>query len=256
MSIPTAAAWLDSYPCEFKEGLRAAVADGYRCIAASAIAGTMHPAELSQSGRRHLARHLRDLGLTCVSLGAEFAGAGLADPRHTSERIELLGDVIRLARDLGVADVSYAIGGHDDPQRAEAARQVLAELADISDRTGITLTGISGDGDARLLAEQVRRLGCETMKVGIDAAADRDYDAIAAAAGGCIGAVIARDVRRRGDRWVEVPFGEGEVDFARLLSTLEQSGYAGFLTIRADTESPARSILKGGAAYFAGFARP
>lgn len=240
--------WLDSYGRTFKDALRAAAADGFGSVQAAALHGTLSPAELSATGRRHLVRHLADLGLRLDGLGLEFPEQGLAAPNHTERRLAIVRDVVTLAHDLGAARVAVRSGGFAADSPAELTREALSALAELSDRSGVTIAVQPADSGIHEAAEKVRNVGCETLCVAVDTLDTPDVseldDGVFA---GRIGWVTLRDARRRGSAVEQTAYGAGDVDFERLLSILEQSGYSGPLTLR--TESGGGAALHQGRVF-------
>lgn len=235
-------AWLGSYGAGFKPALETARTDGFRLIEADATAGVLRPRELSQSARRHLARHLRDLGLGLHGLGAEFEGSGLSDPSHADARLAELRDVVALARELAAPVVQTRVCDPSKPLGGE----ILREIARLADGSGVRVVV---HGPAGELAKEVRSLGVDRLAVGLDSAASPDAAADARACDGVIGGVFLRDVRRHERNVAQVPFGEGEADFPRLLAELARNGYVGPYTLRWDGPGGAR-VMRRGLEYF------
>lgn len=245
-------AWLDSYRRGLREGLNAARQDGFALVAANTVGTELNPREFSRSARRHLARHLRDLGLALPILAAEFPGAGLADPQRADERFERFRDTLEMCAELGVPMAAVNIGGLSDPKGRPLAGQLLAATAELADRFGIRTAVRSEPAAMGELAEQFRRLDCPMLGLSLDSAE----------LGGQTGellervvqsarVVYLRDVRRVGERIEEVPYGRGEVDFPALLGGLEAGGFGGPLVIRREGENLAVDALRQGREYVA-----
>ncbi len=227
--------WLDSYGRAFKDALRAAAADGFGLVQAAALHGTLSPAELSGTGRRHLVRHLADLGLHIDGLGLEFPDLGPAAPDFAERRLAMVRDVVTLAHDLGAARVAVRSGGFAPDSPAELIREVLSALAELSDRSGVMIAVQPADAAIRQAAEKVGSVGCETLSVALDTLDTPDVSELENEVfAGRIGWATLRDVRRRGSAVEQTAYGAGDVDFQRLLSILEQKGYSGPLTLRTD----------------------
>jgi sugar phosphate isomerase/epimerase len=253
MSAPASlAAWLDSYRRGLRGGLSAAREDGFRLVSANTADTELDPRDFPRSARRHLARHLRDLGLAIPLLAAEFPGAGLADPRRADERFERFRDTLEMCADLGVPLAAVNIGGLSDPKGCPLAEQLLAAAADLADRFGIRTAVRSEPAALDELAERLRRLGCPMLGVSLDSAelggrmGELLERALPAAQ-----VVYLRDARRVGERIEEVPYGRGEVDFPALLGGLEAGGYGGPLVIRREDENLTVDALRQGREYVA-----
>ncbi len=144
-------------------------------------------------------------------------------------------DVVTLAHDLGAARVAVRSGGFAEKASADLTGEVLSALAELSDRSGVVIAVQPADAGIYQAAERVRNVGCETLCVAVDTletpdVSELDNDLFA----GRIGWATVRDARRRGSAVEQTAYGAGDVDFRRLLSILEQSGYSGPLTLRTD----------------------
>jgi len=243
---PRLAAWLDSYPQDLKAALRTAARTGFACIAANTNRKDFDPRDFGESARRHLRRYLRDLGLTLDQVVAAFPGAGLADPSRADERVAQLRQTLQLAADLGVPTAGVTLAGLGDERRRDLAAEMLALAAELAEGFEKPLAVFSTDPPEDV-APRLRRLGSPRLKLGLDTAA-------LAGAGlhlppGLVAAVHLRDVRRMGQTMEEVPFGQGDVDFAALLGGLAESEYAGTLTIRRDVAGRPVDALRQGREY-------
>lgn len=245
------AAWIDSYRRGLRDGLTAAREDGFARIAANTAGTELDPGNFTHSARRHLARHLRDLGLKLNILAAEFPGAGLADRRRADERFERFRATLEMCAEMGVPLAAVNVGGLADAQSRPLAEQVLAATAELADRFGVR-TAVRGDAAALSeLAECVRKLDCPALGLSLDSAELRAREDLLERVAPLVGAVFLRDVRRVGDGLEEVPYGRGEVDFGALLGNLDAGGYAGPLVIRREAEAVPVDALRQGREYVA-----
>lgn len=226
------AAWLAAYPLDFKNALNAARHDAFRSVHADTLRADFQPQDFSHSARRHVLRYLRDLGMTLDAITAAFPGRGLADAALTEQRLAHLRATVELCTDLGVGSSLVTVSGFADPATAGLAHEVLAATADLADRAGVQLAIQSADAP-ETVAEQIARVGCPNLALAVDTA-HTGRPAALSASGGRIGAVHLRDVRHTGDRVEEVPFGTGEVDFARVLADLGEAAYSGAFVVRRD----------------------
>ena len=250
MSAKRVGVWLDSYGQAFKQALRAAAEDGFDCVQAAALEGALTPAEMSSTGRRHLVRHLLDLGLTIEGLGLEFdGGMGLAQPTSAERRFAHVRDTVALARDLGATRVAVRMGGFQGDAVAGLTDELLGALAELSDRSGVTIAVQPADGSVAEVAGHVRGVGCDLLRVAIDTLLTPELSILEdEMVIGIIGWATLRDARRRGDVVEQTPYGVGDVDFHRLLGLLEQAGYAGPLVLRSDAGGAA--ALRQGRVFF------
>jgi sugar phosphate isomerase/epimerase len=244
------AAWLDSYRVGLREGLEAAAGQGYRFVQANSAGREFDPREFSASARRDLGKYLQNMGLQLDALALDYPGVGLADPTAASERVDRLRAMLDLCVALRVPRAAVSLSGFEDARTGPLARELLGVVADLADRAGVDAS-ISGGADApAVTAAQVRLLGCPRLHVALDTARlPGTPDAVIAVAD-TVGAVTLRDVRRAGEQYVEVPFGEGDVDFVALLGQLQAAPVAASLVVRHDAAGGV-DVLKQGREYMA-----
>jgi sugar phosphate isomerase/epimerase len=236
------AAWLDSYGRGLRLALSRAREDGYRQCAARGTGTELDPASLSRTGRRHLIRHLADLNLKLACLAAEFPGHLLDDAQRAEERLARVRALLEMCAEMNVPRASVRLGSLRDPATRGLAQQVLAELADLSDRTGIVLA-VGGEGP--VIADCLRALGCPHVGVWLDSAAWTGERAALRSVAERAQLVDLRDARRIGERVEETALGRGEVDFATLLAVLEEHDYRGPLVIRREGAGPVDTLRDG-----------
>ncbi len=234
MDAERLAAWLDSYRAGLREGLQTAAEQGFGLVQAGAATGELEPSGFSRSARRHLRRYLEDLGLRLDALALEYPGAGLAEPAHADQRVDQLKRTLELCADLRVPRTIVTLSGFDQPRTADLAQELLGVVADLADRFGIQTAVNSRTDPLEDSAGRVRRTGCRHLHLALDAAYLRnDEIQRVAQVADRIGTIHLRDVRRSGDQFQEVPFGQGEVDFRALLAQLE-AGAGPPLVLRHD----------------------
>lgn len=240
------AAWLDTYRRDLRAALAAARGDGLRLISVNAAGGLLDPTGLSHSGRRHLARHIVNLGLGWAGLAAEFPGAGLADPARADERLARVRAVLELCRELHVPQASVNLSGAE----TGLAEAVLRELAELSERIGVPVAVHDPTGaELDELARRIQGLGQPLVRLGLDTAALPPAQPAIANYAALAGDVYLRDVRRRGAGVEETSYGAGEVDFRALLAALSAGGYGGALVLRRDAASAGVDALRQGREY-------
>lgn len=245
------AAWLDSYRRGFKDSLAAAAADGFRGVFANAMRADFNPDEFGDSARRHLKKHLADLGARMVGVAVEFPGAGLADAEHADRRIAQVRKTLELAADLGLPVAATRLGGLVDPRVSAVATQAIQAAADAAERFGVTLAVHADGTDVAALCEQVRRLDCRHLRLGLDSATLDLAGGVAGGATPLAADIWLRDVRRRGGELEETDFGRGDVDFSSLLASLEAGEFRGVITVRRDAASAGVDALRQGREYIA-----
>lgn len=223
-------AWLDSYRQDLRSALEHAVRDGFRVIQANTVASELDPTAFGASARRHFKNHLTNLGLRLDGLGAEFAGRGLLDPQSADERLAHLLRTLEMSAQLGVPRATVRLAGLDDPRARGLAEQLLPVIADAADRSGVQVAVHAGTEGLMTAAELLRRLRAPHVGLGVSTAALAPGAAPGLA--DLLADVQLRDVRRVDDQVEETPFGDGEVDFRRILGDLEAAEYRAALTVR------------------------
>lgn len=188
------------------------------------------------------------LGL-CVS--AVGGGPNLVIPAQAAGAIESFKGFLDLAMELG-AGIVTAETKHRPPDlpEAEAWRSVTQTVGAICKEAEArgALLAIEPAGpcfirDTEMFLELKRRVGSPALKVNYDPAnivwAGCDPAAGAVAVGPDIVHTHAKDVGRivrdaqdtAKERFMDVPAGEGLVDYPAVLQALQDAGYRGFLTI-------------------------
>jgi sugar phosphate isomerase/epimerase len=203
-------------------------------------------------------RQLSDLGIRITCLFGGFEGESYADiptvkrtvglvPRETrAARTAELKAIADFARELSVDVVGVHIGfvPHDpaDPDYRELL-ELTRGVCDHCSRNHQALHLETGQEPADVLIRFLDDVGRDNLFVNFDPANMILYGAgqpLAALEllGARVRSVHCKDARwsdRPGETWGrEVPLGEGDVDFAAFLATLERIGYDGPLTIERE----------------------
>ncbi len=210
--------FVDAYGCDLREALHLAARQGYGAIQLSASSLGPDPRAFSNSARRHLRKYLSDLGLRLDACAADYPGLGLADPDAGEQRQEHFRRVLELNHDLQAARGATSLGGLADERHADRAREVLRMVADLTDRVGLRTALVDPQATPTALADELRAVGCPTLRLGLDTARLAGGVDVARQVAGLLDTLYLRDVRRVGDRVEEVAYGSGEVDFAEILA--------------------------------------
>lgn len=252
MSIHGLGVVLDSFGQPVKDALRTAAKLELRQVELPATTQEVDPQQLGRSGRRHLMHYVSDLGLNLTALGGDLGGARFTDSSALDQRLEKTRRIIEMAAELRVPVVTTHLGRVD---KETLGRGYLLEavryLAEISDRTGTFVAVETGSGDPQTLAELLRQVNSSTLGAaydpasllvegydplsGIDPLADRIFIARVRDA-------IAGSERRPGR---EVNIGDGQVDLAEYLASLDQAGYnRAALIRRTSSDRPIQDIAE------------
>lgn len=239
------AAWLDYYRAPLRDALERSRADGYQVVTPNTVSADLDPALLGHTGRRHLLNHLQSLGLGFAGLATEFPGMGLTDSAHAEQRLRHLRTSLEMARDLGVRRASVKIGGFGDPRSLPLAVELLSGAADLSDRTGVTLSVHGSSRDAESLLQKVNELDCPTIRFTLDSAALAANPELIQSAMRRIGEIHLRDGRSHGEQFEETSFGRGDVDFVGLLAMAESADHEPLRVVRRDTPGNVDALRQG-----------
>jgi L-ribulose-5-phosphate 3-epimerase len=243
---------LDSFGQPVKESLESASRLGLRQIELPATTGEVNPNVLSSSGRRHLQRHIAGLGLELSALGGDLGGTRFRDSPDLEQRLDRTRRIIEMAADLRVPVMTTHLGRFDpEARRRGDLAAVVRELADAADRVGTFVAFETGGADPSEMASLLKEINCEWLGVCFDPASllMEGYDPIESVepAAGKILIARARDAISGTDRRPghETSLGYGEIDLARYLAALDQSGYRNATFIRrTDSERPLQDIAE------------
>jgi sugar phosphate isomerase/epimerase len=250
---PRLSVCLDDLQIDVKSAMDRARILGFRAIDVGATSGALSSGELSQTGRRHLIKHLADLGLRLSSLRGPTAGPAYWDPQQGEQRLETMKGVIGLAHALGVSVVSTTLGPmsadpHDD--KVHRAKESMAVLADLADRAGVAVAIEPWGMHAATLGKMISEIGCPMLNACCDSGAmlmqGDDPHRVAESLGGRIQLVRARDAvsGTRESLGHEVAQGEGDLDPPRFLAGLMEAGYQGDMVLTRTASEHAAADLK------------
>lgn len=252
---------LDSFRLPLDEAIEQAVSIGAQGFQAYALAGDFAPDGLDAAGRRALLKKIRSAGLCVSALCGDF-GLGFADPQRNPELIEKSKRILELAVDLDTNVVTTHIGTVPEDVSCETYRvmqDACGQLSQAADRLGAHFAVETGPESALRLKDFLDSLGSRGVAVNLDpanlvmVAGDDPVEAVHtlkdyivhthAKDGRMLHPKRLEDGSLDGDPFIELPLGQGDVDFVRYLDALEQIGYKGFLTIEREVgENPAADI--------------
>jgi len=249
---------LDDLKRDVKDAMALARRMGFGAVDIAATSGAVSPFEMTESGKRHLRRHLGDLGLRLASLRGPASGPGYADATGGDRRLETARRVLDLAAGLGVPVVTTALGTVGDGAAGERARlgEALRILADAADRRGVILAVETGGVSSADLRTLLGDIDCPHLAACCDSGAmlmhGEDPAQVGALLAGRVRAVRARDAvpGRPGSPGHEVAHGEGQLSVERFLGGLAEAGYGGDLTLtRTAGANPVEEIARAKAAF-------
>ena len=194
----------------------------------------------------------RSAGLCVSALCGDF-GLGFTDPQRNPELIEKSKRIMELAVDLDTNVVTTHIGTVPEDTSCETYRimqDACGQLSQAADRLGAHFAVETGPESAVRLKNFLDSLGSRGVAVNLDpanlvmAGGGRPGGGRPYTQGHPIVHTHAKDGRMLhpnkredgsldGEPFIELPLGQGDVDFVRYLDALEQIGYEGFSDHRA-----------------------
>lgn len=241
----------DSFRLNFEDSIKAAsrldvsgvqkYMTGADCAADTITADNLTPARI---------REIKDImssnGLVfsaiCGDFGVDLDTDGIVDK---SKR------VLEKAKELDCHIVTTHIGHifETEDARMEKIRKNAYELASFADSIGSVFAAETGTEKATVLKSFLDSLGAKGLRVNYDPA-----NLVMVAADDPVAGVYtlrdyivhthAKDGIKTGDTtWLELPLGQGGVDFDKYLAALNDIGFDGYLTIEREVgENPAGDI--------------
>ncbi len=260
---------INSFRTDIPTSVRKAAECGAQGIQVYSTHGEMAPENLSPEKRRDFLNLVKDNGLIISALCGDLGGGGFIHKDLNKERVEKSKRILDLAKDLETDIVTTHIGvvpsdpNHDRYKIMQEACHELAEYADSIDAHFAVETGPETSAVLKGFLDSLNSTG---VGVNLDPA-----NLVMVTGDDPVGAVhnlkkyivhthakdgkqiffrdpeivygIKKDVIVTDDSFIEVPLGEGSVDFPKYLAALEEIGYNGFLTIEREVgDDPAKDI--------------
>lgn len=246
----------DGFRLGSEDGVRKAAEIGADGIQVYAVSGAVSP-EMTKEQRLAFVKLVKDLGLEISALCGD-TGRGFASEENNPETLEISKAIVDLAVDLGTHVVTTHIGTVPDDKNDPKYGIMLKackELADYAASRNVTFAVETGPEKAPLLRQFLDDVDSKGLGVNLDPAnlvmcSEDDPVAAVHTLAKYIVHTHAKDGKalnppQDGRRWIELPLGEGGVDWPRYLEALDAIGYRGFLTIERECGAdPAADILK------------
>ena len=243
----------------WKRAVQAAAELGAEAVEIDARRG-IRPQDLSQTALRDIRKALEDYHLK-VSAVSFYTRRGYNVLNDLDRRVEATKAALQMAHKLGTNVVVNYVGRVPDDRQDPSWDLLLDTLRDLGDygqRAGATLAARTGPESGETLAALIDALPDGALAVDFDPGGLIVHgfsarEAVAALAGH-VWMVHARDAVRdlAQGRGVEVPLGEGSVDFPEMLGILEESGYRGYFTVERESSSKPLPDLRQAIQYLRG----
>ncbi|MBE6795395.1 MAG: sugar phosphate isomerase/epimerase [Ruminococcaceae bacterium] len=260
---------INSFRTDIPTSVRKAAECGAQGIQVYSTHGEMAPENLSPEKRKEFLKLVKDNGLIISALCGDLGGGGFIHKDLNKERVEKSKRILDLAKDLETDIVTTHIGvvpsdpNHD---RYKIMQEACHELAEYADSINAHFAVETGPETSAVLKGFLDSLESTGVGVNLDPA-----NLVMVTGDDPVGAVhnlkkyivhthakdgkqiffrdpeivygIKKDVIVTDDSFIEVPLGEGSVDFPKYLAALEEIGYNGFLTIEREVgDDPAKDI--------------
>ena len=260
---------IDSFRTDTASAVKKAAAVGAQGIQVYATKGEMSPENLVGEKRSDFKKLVADNGLVISALCGDLGG-GFGNRDENPERVEKSKRIIELAKELGTDVVTTHIGvvpQDSNHERYKIMQEACFELSRFADSLDAHFAIETGPETSAVLKGFLDSLGSTGVGVNLDPAnlvmvtGDdpagavynlRDYIVHTHAKDGKqlyykdpeIVYGLVKDSLVTGPSFLEVPLGEGSVDWNKYLAALEDIGYKGFLTIEREVgNNPEKDII-------------
>lgn len=260
---------IDSFRTDTASAVKKAAAVGAQGIQVYATKGEMSPENLVGEKRSDFKKLVADNGLVISALCGDLGG-GFGNRDENPERVEKSKRIIELAKELGTDVVTTHIGvvpQDSNHERYKIMQEACFELSRFADSLDAHFAIETGPETSAVLKGFLDSLGSTGVGVNLDPAnlvmvtGDdpagavynlRDYIVHTHAKDGKqlyykdpeIVYGLVKDSLVTGPSFLEVPLGEGSVDWSKYLAALEDIGYKGFLTIEREVgDNPEKDII-------------
>ncbi len=260
---------INSFRTDIPTAVKKAAEVGAQGIQVYATSGEMSPLELVGNKRKEFLDLVKSNGLVISALCGDLGGGGFIHKDLNRDRVDFSKKILDLAKELETDVVTTHIGvvpedpNHDRYKIMQEACFELAEYADSIDahfavetgpETSLVLKGfldslnstgvgvnldpanlvmVTGDDPAKAVHNLKKYIVHTHAKDGKQIFY-RDPEIVYG---------IKKDVIVTDDSFIEVPLGEGSVNWQEYLKALEDIGYNGFLTIEREVgENPEKDI--------------
>lgn len=273
----------DSFRTDIKTALEKARACGASGVQIYATTGELAPENLSPEKRRELLDMVNSSGLVISALCGDL-GQGFGNREKNPQLIERSKRILDLAKDLETDVVTTHIGvvpadaAHPRYAVMQEACHSLAEYADSVEAHFAIETGPEVSAVLKGFLDNLHSRGvCVNldpanlvMVTGDDPVAAvhnlKDYIVHTHAKDGrklldsdpeeIYGLRPVEEIVQEGECFVELPLGEGDVDWPRYLQALEDIGYKGFLTIEREVGEDPEADIRRAVAFLRQYVKP
>jgi sugar phosphate isomerase/epimerase len=260
---------INSFRTDIPTSVKKAAECGAQGIQVYATSGEMSPDVLVGAKRKEFLDLVKSNGLVISALCGDLGGGGFIHKDLNRERVDYSKRILDLAKELETNIVTTHIGvvpNDKNHERYKIMQEACFELSRYADEMDAHFAIETGPEIATTLRMFLDDLGSKGVAVNFDPAnfvmvtgddpvkgvyTLKDYIVHTHAKDGkklresnpeVIYRIIDEEANQ-GDAYIELPLGEGNVDFHNYLKALDEIGYKGFLTIEREVgENPCDDI--------------
>lgn len=260
---------LDSFKTDIQTALKKAVEVGASGIQVYATKGELAPENLTTQKRKEFLNNVKTHGLTISALCGDL-GQGFGDASKNLELIEHSKRILDLAKELETNIITTHIGViPNDPhhERYKIMQDACFQLCKYADEVDAHFAIETGPEIALTLKKFLDSLNSKGVAVNLDPAnfvmvtgddpvlavyTLKDYIVHTHAKDGrrlmikdpeIVYGLIEEEIQTA-QSFIELPLGEGDVDFKNYLKALDEIGYKGFLTIEREVGNKPEADIK------------
>ncbi len=257
-------AMVESFRLGFRGGVEKAASLGVAGIQAFATDGELAPEKMTAEKIRETLDIVKSNGIVFSALCGDF-GYSFKDAENNRHYIDKSKRVLDLSLELGCGIVTTHIGHiaeETDPAKIEVLREACRELAEYADSVGAYFAIETGGDKGCVLGPFLDSLGAQGLRVNFDPANlvmcqdDRPEEALKYLGKYVVhthakdGIMLKKKVEGKieldeeakkhaammemGHKFLEMPLGQGDVNFDVYLPALKATGFDGFLTIERE----------------------
>ena len=238
---------VESFRCDFVTGVKKAADLGLQGIQKYATSGEINwtPSQIKET-----LDIVKSHGLVFSALCGDF-GHGFSNKSRNAELVEKSKRVVDLAKKLECNVITTHIGvvPEKEDKTKEIMRAACRELAVYADSMEAAFAVETGPEKAKVLADFLDSLGAMGVRVNFDPAnlvmcvADNPVTAVDELKKYIVHTHAKDGVMLENGGYLELPLGQGGVNFDTYLPALAKTGFDGFLTIEREVgETPEADI--------------
>ena len=265
-------AMVESFRLGFKNGVEKAASLGIEGIQAYATGGELGVDDITDAKLKEALDIVKSNGLVFSAICGDF-GHGFMNPEQNKIYVEKSKRVLDLAKKLECNIVTTHIGTvpAEENETKEIMRKACRELAEYADSVGSAFAVETGPEPGKVLGEFLDSLGAGGVRVNFDPANlvmcvdDRPENALKYLGKYVVhthakdGIMLKKKIEEKinigeeakehqaladmGMKYLELPLGDGDVNFDVYLPALAATGFNGFLTIEREVgDNPEKDI--------------